>query len=334
MQEMRCTMIGLLISLLIITGCAPQVPQDTPSPSPTLDGTLRPYPSDTPTYTPLPTDYVSPTPTPTITNTPTPVFYIVKDSDDMFGIALRYGISLEALKTANPTVLPNFMGVGTVLLIPITPQPLASPSPTVVFTPTATPLYSKLHAPTCYDDATGSLTCFILVENDFEGALENVGGVLSLIDNQTNQVRQEQAIMPLNLLPSGAAIPMVAYFSAPLPEDFTLSFAVDVIFPVAENDTRYMTTVISNQTLYYGNNNSSAQINGQIALQESEQTAERVWILVIAFDEARQVVGIRRWESPSSLLASNPQTFQLTVYSLGPAIDQVELIAEAIATQN
>lgn len=72
--------------------------------------TIVPLPSDTPSITltpsaiPLPTNTLAPTPTlaPTLTPTPAPVTYTVTDQDDMFGVSLRFGVSLDALKAANP----------------------------------------------------------------------------------------------------------------------------------------------------------------------------------------------------------------------------------------
>ena len=68
----------------------------------------------------------------------------------MFGISLWYGISLEALKTANPTVNPYAMGVGTVLLIPLTPEAGSTPRPTPEF-------YPDTHAPVFRHEPTGLL---------------------------------------------------------------------------------------------------------------------------------------------------------------------------------
>src|SRR5690606_27204006 len=89
----------------------------TAVPRPT--NTALPLPSDTPAPA-----TATPTLTPSPTPTGTPVYYQVDADDDMFGISLRYGISLDALMTANPSVIPYAMGVGTLLLIPITQTPL------------------------------------------------------------------------------------------------------------------------------------------------------------------------------------------------------------------
>lgn len=331
MKKMRRIMIFLIGLILWITSCTPQPSIGTSTTGFVAEGTLRPYPSDTPTQTPLPTGYTSPTPSPTITPTWTPIYYNVTDTDDMFGIALRYGISLEALKTANPTVNPYYMGVGTVLLIPLTPKPESTPLPTIAYTPTPTPLYSKLYEPQCYQDALGDLTCFIQVENESTSDLENVGGALIMTDTETGEQRTEVAIMPLNLLKSYSILPMVANFKAPLPQKYSLSFEVDIVLPVMPGDARYTETQITSQKIDFGANNRSAKISGTIELVEGSKAARSVWILAVAYDSEGQVIGLRRWESHGTLAPNSSQTFELTVYSLSNEIDHIIPYTEAKA---
>jgi len=93
----------------------------------------------------------------------------------MFGVALRYGISLDELKAANPTVIPNMMSVGTVLTIPITPTPPATGTNPELPVQTPDP-FSPLQmamAPICYQDALGGAYCFAQLENTSESPVEN-----------------------------------------------------------------------------------------------------------------------------------------------------------------
>ncbi len=142
------------------------------------------------------------------TPTPTNVYYEVQANDDMGGIAYYYGISVADLMTANPDIDPRAMTVGMQLLIPITPTP----------PPTATPTFGKRSdnirsdrrsgnpaAPDCYLDALGGMWCFVLYENNSERALENVSAIITLGEGEG--ALQETAIMPLNLLPAGTALP-------------------------------------------------------------------------------------------------------------------------------
>lgn len=84
----------------------------------------------TPTEPPPPTPLPSPTPIP-------PVEYTVREGDTCGAIALRYGISVQALATANQ-LDPNFclIRVGQTLRVPV---PTPTPGPTATFPPGYTP---------------------------------------------------------------------------------------------------------------------------------------------------------------------------------------------------
>lgn len=329
MQKNCMICLLLTLGLAVMAACSPQPLTPTLTPGRTLEGTLRPYPSDTATPSPIPTGYVTPTLSPTHTPTLTPVYYTVQEKDDMFGIAWRYGISLEALRTANPSVLPNWMGVGTVLLIPLTPQAASSANPTMTFTPTPTALYSKVHDPACYPDGTGGLTCFILVENRTEKDLENVGGVLTLRDDQSGETIQQTGIMLLNLLRANTAQPVFLRLDAPIPEQYTLNFEVDVVFPVPEGDDRYLDLVLTDDRIQYSQDKRYAELTGTLQLQQEGQTADLIWVLAVAYDANDRVVGIRRYEAPQPLTSDESLDFSLIVYSMGAPIERVDLLTEA-----
>lgn len=302
------------------------------TPTPTLlDGTLRPYPSNTPSATPLPTDYVSPTPSPTITPTPTPIYYEVRQGDDMFGIAFFYGISPQAIMTANPTVNPRLMGAGTRLLIPITPVVGTTATATPEMSPTPTPPYIVSQSPDCYPDAVGGLWCFLLLENRQGGALENVSAEVTLeIGEETwNKV----ANMPLNLLPAGAALPLVVYFEGPVGEEYEVTAEVNFLLPVMPNDARYLTVELD-QSIDFSRDGRRADIFGSATLPADGADPQYLWINATGYDDSGRVVAVRRWESPEEVLsAGDTIPFEFSLYSLAGEIDRVEILAEALAVQ-
>lgn len=302
------------------------------TPTSTLAGTLRPYPSDTLTVTPLPTNYVSPTPSPTITPTPTPVYYEVRLNDDMYSIAFRYGLSPDVLMTANPDVDPRAMIVGMTLLIPITPTPPPTPTTTSESgqaTTSPTPDVNALGTPDCYPDALGGLWCFVLVENEQETALENVSAVITLGEGE--EVRQETAITPLNLLAAGESLPLIAYFQPPLPASLSPSAVIDFSLPVMPEDQRYLNVEIEEQDLKISADGLVATVTGTLSLAEGQEDARYVWLSVTAFDNQDRILAVRRWENDLDLPAGGEISFSVTVYSMGGPIDRVSLAVEAAA---
>jgi hypothetical protein len=73
----------------------------------------------------------------------------------------------------------------------------------------------------------------------------------------------------------------------------------------------------------------SAEIRGQVALAESTKQPGAIWLLATAFSQDGSVVGIRRWEAPQPIPASQAISFNFTIYSMGPEIVRVEVNAEA-----
>jgi LysM repeat protein len=68
-----------------------------------------------PTETPLPADTLAPSLTPT--STPTQIIYIVQNGDTLGAIALRFGVTVEAIQTLN-NLDTTLIYIGQVLQIP------------------------------------------------------------------------------------------------------------------------------------------------------------------------------------------------------------------------
>ena len=314
-----------------LTACAQEPPLMQLTATRTQAGTLRPYPTNTATSTPLPTGYTSPTPSPTITPTPTPVIYEVQTGDDMYSIAFRFNISPEALMTANPTVNPRAMSLGTNLLIPVTPVPEATQTQLIALSPTPTMPYRTVQEPDCYPDSLGGLWCFVLVINREDSALENVSGVVTL--SQGEDLLQEDAIMPLNLLPSGQELPLIAYFAPPIPDVYTVTAEVSFFLPVMPEDQRYLPISVVNQAFDLLRDGKTAVITGEITWPGGQPEAEYVWVHATGLDAAGHVVAARRWEAVQPITTDELLAFTINLYSLGDPIERVDLLAEALAVQ-
>jgi LysM repeat protein/DNA-directed RNA polymerase subunit RPC12/RpoP len=121
------------------TRTATRTPRPSPTPAPSDTATsaatlfATPVPSDTPTASPTPTASETPTATPSPTATPnptaTPLIHVVLAGDTLYGIALQYDTTVEAIMAANG-LKDTFLKVGQKLIIPVaTATPTATPTP-------------------------------------------------------------------------------------------------------------------------------------------------------------------------------------------------------------
>lgn len=299
--------------------------------------TIVPLPTDTPSIaltpsaTPLPTNTLapSPTPSPTLTPTPKPVTYTVTENDDMFGVALRYGVSLDALKAANPSVIPNMMGVGTVLIIPITPTPVSEDSGLGFATPTPDPLSPlKLAvAPVCYQDALGGAYCFAKLENTSDSPVENPSVRFTLTGGGTSL--EMDGILPFNILPPQETMPVVAYFPPPVPASFEVSAQITDWLPVMPDDARYLEAEITSEPPAIAEGANFADVAGFIEVPQGEP--DYLWVLGVVYDLEGQVLGLRRWDAEVPLSAGSPIPFTFRIYAMHREIAEIELFVEAHA---
>jgi LysM repeat protein len=110
---MRRRLAFLLAGALVVAACG---------------GGATPTPAPLSSPTPAPTDIFAQSPAPSVVASPAPAAepgtsaggttYKVKPGDIMISIAKKFGITVAALKKANPTVDPTKMQVGSELIIP------------------------------------------------------------------------------------------------------------------------------------------------------------------------------------------------------------------------
>jgi LysM repeat protein len=244
---------------------------------------------------------------------PTPFSYTVVAGDTFFTIAARQGISLDALLAANPGVDPRVLAPGTLLIIPVdgSSTPVAS-----LPTPTAVPL--SVTSPYCYSSAAGELWCFLLLENRNDAALENISGVVQLLDEEGEVVTNIEAVAPLNVLAAGERMPLVAFLSEPPAEWASAQGQLFSAYFLGTGAESYLPATIAD--LQLSADEGRYRVQGSVELNGE---ASSVWVLAIAYDAEEQPVGVRRWESDGDL------DFDFWVYSLGPEISEVEVLVEA-----
>jgi LysM repeat protein len=299
---------GILFLILGLAACTPQADAEPPR-VPALAGSLQPYQTPTPSVTPLP---ATPIPTQTPLPTATPHIYVIASGDTMGSIALELSVDMNDLVNANPDVSPYSMSVGQELIIPHDGEGADKLPPQVS-------LDITLSDPDCYATLSGGMWCFVLVQNNEENAIESLSIEVRLFDNEGALIESNTAFSLLNHLSVGKTQALPVYFENISDMSFAQS-EVLTAFEITDEAERYPPAVLQGVLTQISWDGKSAEVSGEVLV---DGDISQVWVLATALDANDNVVGIRRWEG-----VAGGQIFNLTVASVGPAIERVILSTE------
>lgn len=308
-------LVAVFLTFSLLVGCA--TAPDSPSPLPPSN--LKPYATATHAVSPSETVSATDLPIPT----PTPATYTIASGDTLGGIAEHFGLRLAELQAANPGVAAESLVVGQKLKIPASS---AEGGPT--------PAPANVGAPSCYPSGGGTY-CLALVRNPFPDTLENIKLQMTLLDAHGHSLASLEAFTPLNILPPGSALPAYAFFPAQK-DPATPTTDLQPVAQLATSirltpaDERYLPATVRNLLVSIAWDGRSARAQGQVFLPaEAKSAAGTVWLAAVAYDGNGQVAGFRRWEWQGRLRPGRAQPFDIPVYSLGAAIEKIEVVVEA-----
>lgn len=305
-------MLAALSVLWLLVGCSSTF--DSSQPVVAVD--LSPYFTRTPGITPT---QIIPA-TQTVAPTLTPFVYTIARNDTLSGIAQRYGVSLEALQAANPGIIPASLAVGRTLIIP-------DPDGSAVQVVLSTPVPLDLRPGICKPSGSG-VDCLIPIHNPYPYALENIKVIVALNDESGQVLSSQEAILPINVLASDQTLPAEAFFSG-LQSWTGIQTLLVSSTRLDDGDPRYIKTVVKNLLISINWDRLSANVQGQISLDETQKPAGSLWVVAVAYDTDDQIAGYRRWEWKGELPSDAAQPFSFPVYSLGSIIQRVEVLVEA-----
>ncbi|MDW8327358.1 MAG: LysM peptidoglycan-binding domain-containing protein [Anaerolineales bacterium] len=298
---------------LCLAACisAPAAPSPTP--------TLRPMPIFSPSpalRTPPVTPVIIASPTPS----PTPVTHVVRRGETLIGIAVRYGVSLEALQQANPTVSAQFLSIGTTLIIPSSED-----SAVIRAAGAPTPIPVIFNEPACYPQATGALICFVAARNPGELALEVVTARVTLAGADGLPLAEAVAGPALEVLLPGGVTPLIARFAPPLIRYAAIGVTPLSAYPLADVASRLVPLIVRTDSISSGALSWTAQ--GQV-LNESGAVAGRVRLALVLWAEDGTIAGLRQLDWAEPLAPGEVRAFTLTASSAGARVVRAEVLAE------
>jgi LysM repeat protein len=299
----------LFLTIFLLAACSPAPSQNIPS------GSAKPYVNTTPSPTSTPNVLVViETPFPTST----PFIYTIQSGDTFSELAEKFKISQDALRAANPDVMPNSMSVGTTLLIPDTSSSIPSGA---TLTPVPVPVTQTI----CHPTADGGLWCFALTQNNTSDALENISAQVTLFDENNEAVASQTAFMPLDILPPNTSLPVYAFFPDTAAN---LTMQVQILSAIPSSGARYLSASLNNIITQISWNGLTAKVSGEIFLPAESKAATQTRVAAVAYNKGGQVVGLKQWDG-GTMQPGEKAVFGFLVSSLGAAIDRVEVVVQA-----
>jgi LysM repeat protein len=301
-----------------IVGCKADK-TDTPI-SVSMPISLNPYSTPTASQTPEGKLITQEIPTQPPTVTPTPMVYTIVEGDTMLAIAFRYGISLAQLQSANPEVNARLLVVGTELIIPLGDVLPSNPV-------TATPIPLQISGTICYPAPDG-IWCFVTIKNDRSRALENISAQVVLQDSDGDFIAEGTAYGAMNLLPVDEELPLVLFIPGRYSTEFEVTAIIQTVQPLPKNDERYLNAWLEVDQVKISEGGKRAQISGTVGLPVKSEPGNLAWILVVAYDQEGNVVGVRKAEQFGIFEPGSSREFFIEVFSLASSISEVSAFVE------
>ena len=312
----RILMLGMVLLLLGCDAVLTPPPSPTPTPMPSPKVTATPTMGVAGFLTPIP-----PTPTFTPSPSPTPVIHIVQEGDTFFGVALEYGVTLDALLAANGLAETDILRIGQSLIIPIETEVdevtdgIAPPVGNMLL-PTPTPLPLGIVQAAMYETPVGGVWCMGEVVNDLDAPVTNLQVRATLVTVDGAPLATKMALAAADYLPPGERAPFAVLFQDPPTgvADMQVSLLrAETVSAVTENFVPL--TVVASEGAVSG---PQYRVAGEIA-NESGAAVTRVVVVVTLYNADGYVMGYRQQVLRSNAEAEAPLTLvngQRTAFEL------------------
>ncbi|MDK2982516.1 MAG: hypothetical protein PWQ55_2863 [Chloroflexota bacterium] len=310
------------IPALLLSACSVFAAQQ-----PAAQSLLTPYVTLTPAGVVLPTETATPEATLEPTLTPTPFAHVLGTGETISSLALGYGLEISEILAVNPQLTPNALSVGTEILIPYDNSAAGEDTgPTV--NAISEPLALNVGEPACMETAEGGLWCLAQVGNPLSQSASGITVTFTLRDSAGGTLAEQTVPTLLNLLTPGETLPASAYFDTSLTAGYQVSTVLNTALPLDENAPGYTPLLLKVNAIDPAG--QSARVSAVIPVQAADGGVSSIWVALIAYDAGGQVVGVRRLEYAPLTEGEEGQAIKVYVYSNSRAIQQVDVRAEAI----
>jgi hypothetical protein len=227
---------------------------------------------------------------------------------------LQYGIELEDLILANPSINPNFLSIGITMTIPISNE-----------TTTQIPIASlnlELESLDCYTEPLGPAWCLASLVNEHSQSYVNVSVSLSTLNSEESLVERVPASTPVQYFPSGAVMPFGFYFPNGITDDVQYSLNILTGTEISPEIEESIWQEVDFEMQILDQSETSLELN--LMSEDLPTTVSQLNLIGYLMDISGKMIGYRVLQIDGGDLA--PEfTQSLTINSLGPAIDDYHI---------
>ena len=159
-------------------------------------------------------------------------------------------------------------------------------------------------------------------------SVENVSAVIRIKLKDEEEVRSGLATSPLDRLPANSSLPLMVRLPFPVTGSYQVSAELTSALPIVDENERYLDIRVRDIEVVISPDGYSADVKG-VVVNRDEKNTGLVRVVLIARDDAEDVVGVRIWESDEGLEVEQRLAFQVIVYPVGGKIKDVSVLAEA-----
>ena len=308
---------GILL-FFILAACSSVEVENTPLATTTLRSVTSYTPTSKPasSLTPIGTSFPA-------GPTPTPFVHIIQQGETLLEIAFRYGVQFDDIVLVNPQIDPNLLRIGEEIRIPG-----SDGEPVEILLPTPTPIPVQIKTLECHESPTLAFICMVSITNNEEFMIAGVSAHITLHDRDGQVLDNQIVYAPLNQIPTGQEIPLIAIFDRK-PSEYS-DFHVDLLSAVQVADLideLPEIDVVDTQTIYKAAK-TLAEVSGTLSIVAHEGDELLVRVVGVVFDAKGEPIGMNVWEERIDSANNEEIEYRFSIFSLGPEIAGISIYPE------
>lgn len=310
---------GILL-FFMLAACSSVDMENTPLATTTLRSvssytpTTKPVSSLTPIGTPIPAG-----------PTPTPFVHIIQQGETLLEIAFRYGVQFDDIVLVNPQIDPNLLRIGEEIRIPG-----SDGEPVEILLPTPTPIPVHIKTLGCHESPSLAFICMVSITNSEEFMVAGVSAHITLHDRDGQILDNQIVYAPINQIPSGEEIPLIAIFDRK-PSEYS-GFHVDLLSAVQVadlTDELPQIEALDTKTIYKAEKRL-VEVSGILSIAAHEGDEFLVRVVGVVFNTKGEPIGMNVWEERIDSANNEEIEYRFSIFSLGPEIADINIYPEVM----